>query len=271
MAEFPKSADDAMKILQQWGRQSIVSTFSVKAREDGIDIDARKSAEEAEVVAQELWEAAFNECAKPAQAHDVLFHFSRRVFNWSASLRGFKRPKKNIVDSWLSNRRPAFQTLQDDERQAILNFTLVFSLFELEVFGTKSANADKLNNECLSWSPRLTLEMFAEEFDYFKRRYTENGDTNYLFDSKLRFNRRDNDEENVRCNDPDKKEVVKAILLNTNPTAVDIATACLIIAWRYRNNLFHGPKWIDDLHGARENLSHASGVITKALDLYWSI
>lgn len=86
--------DDAMQKLSDWGRQTIISTMSVKACEAGSDLDPADAYKELEVLAQHLWEAAYNECPKPVQAHDILFHYSRRVLNWSADRRGFKKQDK---------------------------------------------------------------------------------------------------------------------------------------------------------------------------------
>jgi hypothetical protein len=90
MSDPEFSPDDAIRKLCDWGRQTVLSTMSVRARESGIDLEPSEAYKEMEVVAQHLWEAAFNECPKPVQAHDILFHYSRRVLNWSASHRGIK-------------------------------------------------------------------------------------------------------------------------------------------------------------------------------------
>jgi hypothetical protein len=88
-------ANEALQKLSDWGRQTILSTFSVINREGGKDTDPIDAYNEMDLLAQQLWEAAFNECPKPVQPNDILFHFSRRVLNWSADRRGFKRQEKS--------------------------------------------------------------------------------------------------------------------------------------------------------------------------------
>jgi hypothetical protein len=89
------SSDDFVKQLQQWGRQTLSWAVSVQAWESGeVDLDTNAAAEEVEDVAQQLWEAAFNESPKPVHPHVIAYNFCRRVFNWCGTRRGWT-PKQS--------------------------------------------------------------------------------------------------------------------------------------------------------------------------------
>lgn len=79
------------------------------------------------------------------------------------------------------------------------------------------------------------------------------GGTNHKF-QRLNFRRND------------RRELVEAVLLEDDVVPGEIAKALLIIAFRLRNNLFHGIKWAYEMRDQQRNFEHATIVLTRILD-----
>ena len=88
---------------------------------------------------------------------------------------------------------------------------------------------------------------------YFRQRYVSDGQTNHKFES-LHFRRND------------RRELVEAVLLGHEATAIEIVKALLIIVFRLRNNLFHGIKWAYEMRDQQRNFENAIAVLTRVLD-----
>ncbi len=152
--------------------------------------------------------------------------------------------------NWI-NQRFGIQ-LNAVDLESIKDFALIWNIFERFVcnnnFGiarVQQANAQK----------QLLIADFQPQLDYFKNRYTENGQTNNRFDN-LHF--RPNDRENF----------VRQVLLSNNNSVQDIVLAITIIVYRFRNNLFHGIKDIQVIHEQRVNFEHANSFLKALLSYY---
>ena len=70
-------------------------------------------------------------------------------------------------------------------------------------------------------------EPYADALMHFRQRYVSDGGTNHKFQS-LHFRKND------------RRELVEAVLLGNDVPPTEMVKALLIIAFRLRNNLFHG-------------------------------
>lgn len=156
---------------------------------------------------------------------------------------------------WLEQHAPGFSALGAEERDVLMHFSLLWSLFEGEVVHT-SASVNSIGQTVTRWDQAglLTAETFAVENAYFKDRYFANGELTYRF-GHLHLERSGN------------PQVVRDVLSGHDASSASIAAAMLIIVLRYRNNLFHGEKWAYELREQRDNFAHANAILMRAIDL----
>ena len=153
---------------------------------------------------------------------------------------------------WLNGNVPGFGELQPEEREAIANFALLWSLFEARCLPERGV-ADAIRPLVERWvvERRLDAALFAEPLAYFRYRYFENGIQTPRFDF-LRVRRKDID-------------FVTSVLRGDNNDPADCVATVLMIVYRLRNNLFHGAKWAYALRDQQTNFEQANSVLMNAM------
>lgn len=156
---------------------------------------------------------------------------------------------------WLNKFAPEDCQLCPDEICSVTYFSLLWNVFEAEVCD-RGASASRFRNKANDWKNAKFLchSDWVSYLTYFQCRYVNKGNTNCLF-SKL--NLRDNDDPNL----------VSAVLKGENTDIAEIVTAILTIVYRYKNNLFHGMKWIYNLKGQTENFNKANRILARAIEI----
>lgn len=123
-----------------------------------------------------------------------------------------------------------------DLSKALVNLVLLFNSFESKT-------------KWYRYIEKFDLEKiyYLEIFNYFKRRYVTDNKINEKFNGLFRdsYFSPDNLDENDN-ESRNKKRVIECLLGNNNQDKEKLAT-CLIIAYRFRNNIFHGKKHICEL------------------------
>jgi hypothetical protein len=157
---------------------------------------------------------------------------------------------------WLQERAPGFRELSGDERDAIMQFLLLWSLFEARALNTHG-NANSILAVAKRWAAKglLADESFNPELSYFQNRYYADGDFTYHFD-------------HLNLRRADQPDLVQRVLKNEAADLAEMAAALLIIVYRLRNNLFHGVKGAYEIRGQFENFSHANAVLMQAIELH---
>lgn len=165
-------------------------------------------------------------------------------------------PGQFDVLSWLNAFEPGAHDLRGDEISSVTQFALMWGLFEDQVC-QKSASVRCFRKRVQQWSDAgiLQLEQFDPYLEYFQNRYLGDGEPNHRF-------------EQLRIRNSEERERVAAVLKGENRNAVDIVTAALAIVYRYRNNLFHGLKWVYALHGQAENFVVANRILAQSLETH---
>jgi hypothetical protein len=156
---------------------------------------------------------------------------------------------------WLEKHAPGFSGLSATERGLLMDFALLWSLFEGEVLNS-AANVDTIEQAVQRWNRAglLSPQTFAVAASYFRDRYYADGAFTYRFDH-LHLERSGN------------SQVVRNVLSGQDAAPESIASALLIVVYRYRNNLFHGEKWAYQLQEQEQNFSHANEVLMRAVEL----
>lgn len=157
---------------------------------------------------------------------------------------------------WLHDNAPGFCELSGEERDAIMQFSLLWSLFEARALGAQG-NAGSILRAAERWADKglLTAQTFAPALSYFRNRYLADGAFTCHFDQ-------------LHLRNNDRPELVKKVLQCEPADIAEVAAALLIIIYRLRNNLFHGIKWAYEIRGQYENFTHASAVLMQAIELH---
>ena len=131
------------------------------------------------------------------------------------------------------------EKISEHTTQLLVSFLLTFNLFEDWLFEKERGwNARMRISEKLVEAPWFNLEHYKEFAEFFSKRYitTENAVNSHFRNLQL----------SKRANDGNKSEyeIVKSVLLGEKNSAKDTIYAYFCIAYRFRNNLFHGNKQV---------------------------
>lgn len=152
--------------------------------------------------------------------------------------------------NWINNR---FGTnFNESDIESIKSFSLIWNIFERYVCNNNFSIARAENEISVE---NFDIAKFQNHLDYFKNRYTENGNVNYRF-AHLNF----------RAND--RQQLVSDVLLGGVVEPCQVVLALIIIVYRYRNNLFHGIKDIQLIDQQNENFEIANSFLTTLLDYF---
>ena len=155
--------------------------------------------------------------------------------------------------AWLNRNVPGFAELQEEERDAIANFALLWSLFEARCLN-ENASSDAIQRLVTQWGAdgRLHDAVFGDPLAYFRDRYFDSREPTHHFDY-------------LHLRRADKPDLVRAVLRGDDNDPVNCATVVLIVVYRLRNNLFHGMKWAYGLRGQQGNFEQANNVLMNAM------
>jgi len=156
---------------------------------------------------------------------------------------------------WFNLNAPGYSSLQQEELEAIKNFSLLWSLFEAQLLNTQaSANSIETKINSLNQTSPFDENDFNPYKTYFVDRYTENNQVNNKF-TKL----------HLRTND--KSDFIKDVLEGRENSINNVVTAMLIIILRYRNNFFHGLKWAYEFNDQLANFQTANSLLMKMIEI----
>ncbi len=158
-----------------------------------------------------------------------------------------------FAEDWLEQTQPGYSELTIGERSAVAGFSIVWSVFEARALATKASAGAIVQFIDQNAEYFGAAEPFADAVLYFRQRYVSEGVTDHKFQS-LHFRAKD------------RRELVEAVLLENDVRPTETVKALLIIAFRLRNNLFHGIKWAYGMRDQQANFEHATAVLTRVLD-----
>jgi hypothetical protein len=160
------------------------------------------------------------------------------------------------VPQWLEQRLPQFAHIGENERLAILHFTLLWSLFEARVLDA-NGTAGKIIATSMAWAERglLKVNPFQDALTYFRNRYFADGQFTHHYPY-------------LNLRPSDQPALVDRVLRGETNDITELVCVVLIIVHRYRNNLVHGEKWEYHMQGQLDNFTHANAVLMKAIDLH---
>jgi hypothetical protein len=161
---------------------------------------------------------------------------------------------------WLRLKVPVFDVLSEEERAAIRDFSMLWSLFEGTVLGA-DGNAQALVAVVNELGKRGVIDLvpLGPAIEHFRGRYYANGTFTPAFDQHLHF----------RGND--RRKVAEAFVSGATNDAAEILKGLLIVIYRLRNNLFHGMKWTYRLEGQLNNFRYANEVLMATSNMAMNV
>jgi hypothetical protein len=156
----------------------------------------------------------------------------------------------NVTDfdsfGWVQHYFPHLDRAQMD---AILSFSLIWNLFEARICD-KFASTRNIRNRVdrADRSGILVRDNYEQYLNYFRKRYGPVGAG--ALDELAPTNPGQNRivrEANARV-----REEIERVFQDPNPSTADAVNALLLIAYRVRNNFFHGSKNMQNLHRQAE-------------------
>jgi hypothetical protein len=157
---------------------------------------------------------------------------------------------------WLRLTVPGFDELSEEERAAIRDFAMLWSLFEgavLDARGNAGALVAIVNR--LHERDAVNLATLDAAVAHFRGRYYANGGFTFAFDQHLHF--RNNDH----------RPLAEAFVSGATNDPPEMLQGLLIIVYRLRNNLFHGVKWTYRIQGQFENFRHANAILMATIHM----
>lgn len=155
---------------------------------------------------------------------------------------------------WLCARESDFSSLTAEEIKAISSFFLIWSYFEEQKLECSADRKKFLKLGDLLASQNKFSEIFLDEMaNYFQERYVSEGSLNYRF-------------EYLHLEQSRNPQEVFDMLLNADCDAKTKFIGCLFVVYRYRNNLFHGPKWRSFLKEQKANMEMASNFLISIMN-----
>ncbi len=145
-------------------------------------------------------------------------------------------------------------TLQSSTLDVVAGFTFLWNLFEgVACHGHVSVPRLCQVAERIAVSPLIAHGTVEHSLSFYRFRYV---DGEQMQDRFYGLNFRQND----------KQELVESVLKGTETNLVSKLHALLIIAYRIRNNMFHGLKSVHIWDAQAQNISEATRILSAALE-----
>lgn len=159
---------------------------------------------------------------------------------------------------WLNQNFAGWSNLTVQEKRAIRDFPVLWSIFELRATGRNGQRPDasprRIRQAVEDLEAELNSEVFQKAKIYFSNRYFYAGNPTYAFD-QLRVH-------------PDFQNSVRAALLDEDADADVVLIGLLLVVNRLRNNFLHGEKAAYAFTDQLDNFRHANAVLMSAIPLW---
>ena len=165
-------------------------------------------------------------------------------------------------EQWLNQHQIGYADFDEDDRSAIREFSLIWSVFEFQaLLGDARVEAviayvDELARIAESDDHALLVAPFIPHLTYFRSQFVdeERSSTNEVFE-KIKFEQKEH------------KDLVSRALITLRDETPELVKALLIIVHSLRDTLFRGLKWQRCRKKQRDDLYHAAKILMKATDI----
>lgn len=160
-------------------------------------------------------------------------------------------------EEWPNLNFPGWNLLQPDAKQAIRDFPVLWSVFELRATGRNghrpNANPNRIREEVLALRQFADLAALRPAQNHFAGRYSRDGRQTRAF-AELSMSRSNQDE-------------VQGWLTQPNVQPNELLPGLLLIVNRLRNKYLRGEKAAYVFHDQFDNFRHANDVLMHAIPL----
>lgn len=154
---------------------------------------------------------------------------------------------------WLQNNR-YYDEVDESKLKSIFYFSLIWNVYEKELCDKEGKIRQHSEDHSVAFAEKLNPNLLAGVFDYFKNRYVSNNGL-----PTEHFNTFEFQVEQI------KAEVFEC-LSGANPSIEEKLKALLCIAFRLRNNLFHGVKDVGKLYEQNENFRQINLLLMNLIE-----
>ena len=157
------------------------------------------------------------------------------------------------VKSWIN--KIFFASLNNADFAQMESFCLLWNIFEKKVGNGSQESLGLVKIEKFIFDENITIDdsILQPCFDYFRSRYIENGETNSKF-------------EKLNISNNKFKDIFKNILVNNNALEKEKILGISIIAYRIRNNSFHGTKGLSEISNQKDTFEYLNKFLMGFLD-----
>lgn len=155
---------------------------------------------------------------------------------------------------WLKTNR-YYDSIDESKLENIFYFTFVWNIFEKECCNKKAKIGSHPRNIASNLQTHLSEDVINHIYTYFRDRYVINETVNDIFNSF-----------DFSSHGQVYKTFVEEKLLNTESSHQDKIQALLYIAFRLRNNLYHGEKEVKKLYEQNENFRQINILLMAIID-----
>ncbi len=152
--------------------------------------------------------------------------------------------EKEFIESYLK-----YPILEYDKIDSILYFSLIWNIFEKKYFN-KNAKISQVK-KFIENIDSIDAGIPNDVFNYYKARYIFNSEETYLFKS-------------FEFKSSKYKKITLQLLIEADSEKEKLE-ALMYIAFRLRNNLFHGEKEVDKLYDQNENFKQMNSFLIKLI------
>lgn len=163
------------------------------------------------------------------------------------------------ASDWIIENLEHPEVLELKTLNSLGNFTMMWAIFE----ASEGEERNNMLGQITLFSTRLAehapVNLVDEEFTYWKARYIANGGPTNKF-------------RHLRLSDDRQVELLLKTLSTEQSAFRDKLECCLLIVYRYRNNMFHGMKDVRKLNDQEQNFLMATSLLQKVLPFgraYW--
>jgi len=158
-----------------------------------------------------------------------------------------------VAESWVRNKLPDASSLKTETLKTVEGFVLLWNIFEGSMCNA-NANIEKFQNIAQNLTNSQVVEKSVNKsLSFYRDRYVEKQEIKQLFYG-------------LNFRSGDMKEHVESVLKGEKTKLYDKILALLIIAYRIRNNIFHGLKSASKWNKQTENISEASRILSFIIE-----
>lgn len=153
---------------------------------------------------------------------------------------------------WLKSNR-SYVDLDEQQLTSIFYFPLIWNIFEKELCNKNAKIGTHPDNISSDYAALIDSEVLSGVFSHFKKRYIRDGKATSLF-------------KNFEFKTPSTIKGETFDILNSSDCATLQLKALLYIAFRLRNNLYHGEKEVNKLYEQNENFKQINLLLMALID-----